>query len=131
VDLVVEDRQAEDMERARARKEGGPGWNSIEQKHFVKTYPDEEDAEEVRQGFNPDQPERKITDEGHKLDDPFEIGDGGDDDDASGSGAQADKDEAGRDQPWESRAYGAEERKSSAATSPLFEEERNAWGDGK
>lgn len=35
VDLVVQDHQAEDIERVRARKEGGPGWNEVEQKHYV------------------------------------------------------------------------------------------------
>lgn len=35
IDLVVEDREAEEIERVRARKEGGPGWNEHEQKHFV------------------------------------------------------------------------------------------------
>ena len=35
VDLVVEDHEAEEIERVRARKEGGPGWNNVEQKHFV------------------------------------------------------------------------------------------------
>jgi len=35
VDLVVEDVQAEQIERVRARKEGGPGWNESEQKHYV------------------------------------------------------------------------------------------------
>lgn len=35
VDLVVEDHEAEEVERVRARKEGGPGWNQAEPKHFV------------------------------------------------------------------------------------------------
>ena len=35
VDLVVEDFDAEEVERVRARKEGGPAWNEVEQKHFV------------------------------------------------------------------------------------------------
>jgi hypothetical protein len=35
VDLIVEDHEAEEVDRVRARKEGGPGWNEIEQKHFV------------------------------------------------------------------------------------------------
>lgn len=35
VDLVVEDYQAEEVERVRARKEGGPGWNEVPPKHFV------------------------------------------------------------------------------------------------
>jgi hypothetical protein len=35
VDLVVEDKTAEDTERVRARKEGGAAWNKEEPKHFV------------------------------------------------------------------------------------------------
>ena len=35
VDLVVEDTQAEETERVRARKEGGAAWNEDEPKHFV------------------------------------------------------------------------------------------------
>ena len=35
VDLVVEDTEAEAVERVRARKEGGPGWNEVDRKHFV------------------------------------------------------------------------------------------------
>lgn len=35
VDLVVEDKTAEEIERVRARKEGGAGWNSAEPKRFV------------------------------------------------------------------------------------------------
>lgn len=35
VDLVIEDHEAEDLERVRARKEGGPAWNEVPPKHFV------------------------------------------------------------------------------------------------
>jgi hypothetical protein len=35
VDLVVEDHHAEEIDRVRARKEGGPGWNEVPSKHFV------------------------------------------------------------------------------------------------
>jgi hypothetical protein len=35
IDLVVEDYEAENIERVRAWKEGGLGWNEVEQKHFV------------------------------------------------------------------------------------------------
>ena len=35
VDLVVEDKEAENVERVRARKEGGSAWNESETKHFV------------------------------------------------------------------------------------------------
>jgi len=103
VDLVVEDREAEQLERVRARKEGGPGWNSVEQKHFVKTYPDEDAAEEVRQGFNPDRPEQKVQEENHDLTDPFSVGDGKDQETAISD--QPGKDELNHDQPWEERRY--------------------------
>jgi hypothetical protein len=35
VDLIVEDKNAEDAERVRARKEGGSGWNATEPKYYV------------------------------------------------------------------------------------------------
>ena len=35
VDLVVEDTQAEEIERVRARKEGGASWNQDEAKYFM------------------------------------------------------------------------------------------------
>lgn len=53
VDLVVEDTDAEEAERVRARKEGGPAWNRDEQKHFVRTYDDEDLGEDIREGFEP------------------------------------------------------------------------------
>jgi hypothetical protein len=34
-DLVVEDHEAEEIERARARKEGSARWNETEPRHFV------------------------------------------------------------------------------------------------
>ena len=35
VDLMVEDKEAEENERVRARKEGGSAWNEDETKHYV------------------------------------------------------------------------------------------------
>ena len=35
VDLVIEDSEAEEAERVRARKEGGPAWNLDQPEHFV------------------------------------------------------------------------------------------------
>lgn len=35
VDLMVEDTEAEETERVRARKEGGSAWNEDETKHYV------------------------------------------------------------------------------------------------
>jgi hypothetical protein len=54
VDLVVEDTDAEEAERVRARKEGGDFWNRDEQKHFVRTYDvgGEAAGEQIREGFD-------------------------------------------------------------------------------
>lgn len=54
VDLVVEDTEAEEAERVRARKEGGDTWNQDEQKHFVRIYDPEGKAEGemIREGFD-------------------------------------------------------------------------------
>lgn len=55
VDLVVEDEEAEQMERVRARKEGGDAWNNQEQKHFVRTYSigSASEGEDIREGYDP------------------------------------------------------------------------------
>jgi hypothetical protein len=131
VDLIVEDRQAEAIERVRARKEGGPGWNRIKQQHFVHTFPDESASEEVRAGFNPDRIEQKVTDGSHTLDDPFEIGDG--DEVSKAVGDLEGEDEVDAHQPWDKKEYPGKGKGNvqddDTATSPLFEEERNAWGD--
>lgn len=137
VDLVVEDHQAEEIERVRARKEGGPGWNEVEQKHFVyvatprplphetnktqsKTYPDGDETEEVREGYTPDRVDHVDSAETHNLNEPFTVGDDDDEDEES-------QDELGQGKPWDSRDYG------SNVTSPQpeygsFNDERNAWG---
>ncbi|KAI7326150.1 DUF300-domain-containing protein [Hortaea werneckii] len=47
VDLVVEDKQAEEIARVRARKEGGPAWNEGEQRVFVKTFGNDDEGEEA------------------------------------------------------------------------------------
>ena len=130
VDLVIEDHEAEAIERVRARKEGGPGWNSVEQKHFVKTYPDEPEQEEVRQGFNPDKPEERNTDATHTLDEPFALADS-DNDDMTAVGDKPGFDETGHRQPWEERVVGESEGKGKGRErrSPDIPEERNPWSD--
>lgn len=112
VDLVVEDKEAENIERVRARKEGGPGWNRTEQKHFIKMFPDQEGkAEEVRQGFEPDRAETDLQEGQHTLD--AESAD-------VGVTAEEGRDQLAGKQPWEVREL------ESGEPSP-FEEERNAW----
>jgi hypothetical protein len=75
VDLVIEDEEAEDAERVRARKEGGDRWNRDnhgEPKHFVRTYSVDgaEEGDEIRpSGYDPSKvpadhppPEQAISD---------------------------------------------------------------------
>lgn len=74
VDLVVEDHQAEQAERVRARKEGGDAWNQGEDtRHFVRTYSVDgaEEGDDIRTGgFDPSElsadhppPEHAVSDE--------------------------------------------------------------------
>lgn len=133
VDLVVEDHQAEEVDRIRARKEGGPAWNEVENKHFVHTYPQEGQAEEVREGFEPDVPEAHNPERVHNLDYPFKVG--SDEDEADKDFKPPVNEEAER---WETRKYDDEEDASEAAKEPhedrpspnygSFREERNVWG---
>ncbi|EHK97376.1 putative Transmembrane protein [Glarea lozoyensis 74030] len=72
VDLVVEDKNAEDAERVRARKEGGSGWNATEPKYYVRTY-GKDIGEDIREGFEPPEGSAVVDNE---EDSPFTIGDG-------------------------------------------------------
>ena len=108
----MQDHEAEQLERVRARKEGGPGWNSVEQKHFVKLYPRKDEAEEVRQGFNPDTPEMGLQPDSQDLEEPHDA--------MQGVSEVAGRDQTGAKQPWEERVYGEP-----------FEDEREAWGGRK
>ncbi|OCK98845.1 DUF300-domain-containing protein [Cenococcum geophilum 1.58] len=126
VDLVVEDHEAEEVERVRARKEGGSGWNEVPQKYFVRAFPDD-GQEEVREGFDPDNPEPHNPEQAHDLDSPFAVGDG--EDEASSERAPPVSEEAQR---WEHREYdrgsGEEEEERRSLHYGSFHEERNAWG---
>jgi hypothetical protein len=139
VDLVVEDHEAEELDRVRARKEGGPGWNSVEQKHYVTMFPGEPATEEGRHAFNPDKVEQKVQGSTHSLTEPLSSGDG--EDEFTLISEQKGRDELSHDQPWESKTIGESgdvkpngsrkgknSQRSTPLPSPLFEEERNAWG---
>lgn len=71
VDLVVEDTEAEEAERVRARKEGGDAWNRQEQKHFVRTYSvgSHESGEAIREGFDPSKISGKYPPPEHAVSD--------------------------------------------------------------
>lgn len=93
VDLVVEDTEAEEAERVRARKEGGDTWNRTEQKHFVRTYSIDEDAQagqEVREGFDPSQIPAKTPPPEHAVSDhEGSDSDGGESSSINGPGRYA------------------------------------------
>lgn len=120
VDLVVEDYEAEEVERIRARKEGGPGWNAVERKHFVNVYDENGSSstvgETVRQGYNPDAAERGLQEVSHDLAPPTDAMHAIQDDEGV--------DESGAQQPWEHRRYGE-------SNDGVWDEERNAWGGAK
>lgn len=141
VDLIIEDTAAEEIERVRARKEGGPGWNSVEGKRFIRTYPDEHYGEEIRQGFDPARPDTSVTDvatgeapekpeeRNTNTDQQFEIGDDdGTDDESRCGGVRVNGDEV-----WgpsaNGRGSGDEFADSGRGTSyGSLNEERNIWG---
>lgn len=93
-----------------------------------QTFPNEEDEEqeEVRQGFNPDMPKGGDPSAAHNMDSPFAVGDETEDSDQEG------RDEVGQDQPWAHKDYGESSSSSSKkqnAEYGSFNEERSAWND--
>ncbi|KAF1992454.1 DUF300-domain-containing protein [Aulographum hederae CBS 113979] len=133
VDLVVEDHEAEEVERVRARKEGGPAWNETEPKHFIRTYPEADQEEEVRQGYEPGEhrPRQPLTDQMHNLDNPFSVGDG--DEEAVDDKVPDDKvpDGGEESRAWEHRDYSQDgEADKTSPQYGSFREERDIWGSG-
>jgi len=132
VDLVVEDHQAEEVDRVRARKEGGPGWNEVPSKHFVHTYPKEGEAEEVREGFNPDEAEPHNPESEHNLNYPFAVEEQSEEEQRKQDIKPHMTSEANH---WETRDVSDQRAESDDQdrVSPSygsFREERNAWNDG-
>lgn len=87
VDLIVEDEEAEEAERVRARKEGGDAWNQGPQRHFVRTYSIGEDApegQEIRQGWDPSKVPAKHPPVEHAVSEEEED----DEDDGHGQGSR-------------------------------------------
>ncbi|KAF3904883.1 hypothetical protein ABW20_dc0107059 [Dactylellina cionopaga] len=91
VDIIVEDKDAEEVERVRARKEGGPAWNEEDPKVFVTVYPPEHTGETERTGFETDDLPTPVDNREHHTDtsevnasasqDNFVLAEEGDDDD--------------------------------------------------
>ncbi|RPB01225.1 DUF300-domain-containing protein [Choiromyces venosus 120613-1] len=126
VDLVVEDTEAEEIERIRARKEGGPGWNETEQKRYVRVYPDEHMGEEIREGFDPHRTSMTGLAKSDKKKDSFEIGDDEDEEEETDSrgGFRADLSD---EEPgiWKDSNAGGDAVSRSYGS---MREERNIWG---
>ena len=95
-----------------------------------KTYPDENDEqqEEVRHGFDPDEPTGGDDQNMHNLDTPFAVGE--DDEEAI---EDESSDELGQDKPWESRNYSDKGKSNAKPSYGSFNDERNVWGhdDGR
>ncbi|EAT86946.1 hypothetical protein SNOG_05882 [Parastagonospora nodorum SN15] len=130
VDLVVEDHNAEEIERVRARKEGGSAWNEEPAKHFVKTFPGAGAEEEVREGFAPDVPEAHNPEMIHNLDYPFTVEEESEEELKKKGIKPPINEEAER---WESRNLDDEpDNSNDDRPSPQyasFREERNIWND--
>ncbi len=91
MDLVTEDRAAEETERVRARKEGGARWNEDEQKHFVRNYEAPEEGLDIRHGFEPGQiapPPAAASDSNFAIADEDEDGKGSDQEEAEENGSK-------------------------------------------
>jgi len=140
VDLVVEDHEAEEIERVRAKKEGGPDRNEAPPKHFVsvntargsrsgtdksdrRAYPDDHQAGDVRQGHEPqryDPLQPRDPQNIHNTDQPFAIGD---DNEAVGGEAFEEGNSEGATN-WQRREHTDPDRKAVYGS---FPEERHIW----
>ncbi|KAF1811620.1 DUF300-domain-containing protein [Eremomyces bilateralis CBS 781.70] len=113
VDLVVEDHEAEAVERVRHRKEGSPSWNEEQPKHFVRAHPIEGQEEAVREGYEPskDAPLQPHDEEQrHNPNMPFAVED--------------DRDEEEREGQWQKRA----DRNLDEPGYHYGSDEQAAWG---
>jgi hypothetical protein len=129
VDLVVEDHDAEELERVRARKEGGSGWNEEPPKHFVQAY-EEGAQEEVREGFAPDSAEVHNPEQDHNLTYPFTVGEQSPEE-LRRQGIKPPVDEEA--ERWETRDFDEETQNDKDGKADpqyaSFREERNVWNN--
>jgi hypothetical protein len=129
VDLVVEDHEAEEVERVRARKEGGAQWNESQARHFVRAYPDDNAEEEVREGHEPDAQQADEGDESmHNLDGPVAAEDHKE---LPKHKKEQEEGEGNSAKSWVKREYDHEDDNQGEGTERgygSFHEERDAWG---
>ncbi|KAF2456117.1 hypothetical protein BDY21DRAFT_56371 [Lineolata rhizophorae] len=102
-----------------------------------RTYPDSEQEEEVRQGFDPDKARLVNPPQEHNLNAPFAVGD--DEEDEAGSSAAAAKssphliDVGGEAEAseWQRRDYRGENEEPPPSAGPRYGsyvDEENPWG---
>lgn len=121
IDLVIEDQDAEEVERVRARKEGSPEWNKHNPKHFVRTFPESDEEEVVREGHEPTGEHNKEPDQSHAVGPDFPDGTKNKNDDEPPEAVT-----------WKERDYN--EVESSSASRPRYhytDEEPNVWDSPK
>ena len=152
MDLIIEDTQAEEIERVRARKEGSARWNEDEPRVFLyvivihpdvwssmstransgcsKAFPGPDEGEQIREGFEPSElPAASHGDSDHERRQPSSGGN----DDYQSSGQP---DQLGDDRSSDSAHKGKEAQpKFSDERQPddlsPFNDERSAWGSSK
>lgn len=147
VDLVVEDKQAEETERVRARKEGGAEWNESGGKRFVyvcldmiyecgssavvymceltsyrRTYPDSDEGEETRQGEEPSQPSDAV-------DQAAPPGADDDETDEQSSTAENQGPTSEESQEWKRADGEGRSKKGKKYSYGSLNEERSAWSN--
>lgn len=90
-----------------------------------RTYPEGDQEEEVREGFDPDVPQPNQPEREHNLDAPFTL-DEGEVGGATGDETRLESDEA---RQWQARDFN--DGRDQAQTNPQygsFREERSIWG---
>ena len=118
---VIEDDQAEEVERVRARKEGSPVWNKHEPKHFVQAYPDSSEGEVVREGHEPTSESNDSPSQQHAVGPNF--GDGKADEDGN-------TDEPEEASQWKGRDYEGDEDPDKNGYA-FDDHEPNVWSSPK
>ena len=122
VDLVVEDKQAEETEQVRARKEGGAEWNENNGKHFIRTYPDVDEGEEIRQYEAPVEPSDAVDQSVPSAADDADTVNTAETDDTDD---QAPMSEESRE--WKEAHRSARSAKGKSVSYGSMDEERSAW----
>ncbi|KAI9657227.1 MAG: hypothetical protein M1831_004416 [Alyxoria varia] len=114
VDLIVEDHEAKETDRARAQKSGNPQWNKVDQKHFLRAYPERSQSEYILDVSETDNNANPIQQFSKTGDDEMERRQGSPDAGRSGR-----------------REHPNEDKSSSSTQVADYGEEANVWDTPK